>query len=389
MKQRLIDGMLSLLRYELCQGEEPNGEERQFLREHAEALYKLSKAHDVAHLVASAMKRMGLLGDDESSQRFAKQQMLALYRSEHICYELTQITALFEKRNIPFMPLKGAVLRPLYPEPWMRTSCDIDVLVREEDLERGVAALMEALEYRSERKKGPHDVQLYSPSNVHIELHYNLVEDHHANEASRILSKIWTLSHVKSGTVAHYEMRSEILYLYHLAHMAKHFQNGGCGIKPFLDMVILDQKIEYDQKVLDTLLKDSGLLTFANAARELTDVWFRGAKHTALTKKMEGYVISGGVYGSLTNSVVVRQGKRGGKVRYAWSRIFLPFDTLKFYYPILQRRKWLFPLMQVRRWGRLIFCGGMKRSITELRINQDVSKEAAEQMQSFFGELEL
>ena len=34
-----------------------------------------------------------------------------------------------KKVQIPFLPLKGSVIRQYYPEPWMRTSCDIDILV--------------------------------------------------------------------------------------------------------------------------------------------------------------------------------------------------------------------------------------------------------------------
>ncbi|MBO4954226.1 MAG: nucleotidyltransferase family protein, partial [Clostridia bacterium] len=36
---------------------------------------------------------------------------------------------------IDFMPLKGAVIRQYYPEPWMRTSCDIDIHVKKDRLE--------------------------------------------------------------------------------------------------------------------------------------------------------------------------------------------------------------------------------------------------------------
>ena len=97
-------------------------------------LYRLSKKHDMAHIVGAALERRGLLGDDEVSAAFRKQQMLAVYRYETINYELEEIRELFEGEGIAFMPLKGSVIRKYYPQPWMRTSCDIDILVKEEEL---------------------------------------------------------------------------------------------------------------------------------------------------------------------------------------------------------------------------------------------------------------
>ena len=47
--------------------------------------------------------------------------------------------------NIPYVLLKGAVIQHLYPEAWMRTSSDIDVLVHEEDLDAAVKAIRTAI----------------------------------------------------------------------------------------------------------------------------------------------------------------------------------------------------------------------------------------------------
>ena len=43
-----------------------------------------------------------------------------------------------EKAEIPFLPLKGSVIRKYYPEPWMRTSCDIDLLIHKEEADNVV-----------------------------------------------------------------------------------------------------------------------------------------------------------------------------------------------------------------------------------------------------------
>ena len=88
---------------------------------------------------------------------------------------------------------------------------------------------------------------------------------------------------------------------------------------------------------------------------------------------MQEYVLTGGVYGNNQNRITLQQTKKGGKFKYAMSRIFLPYDVIKFHYPVLQKHRWLLPFCQVRRWFKLLFCGGAKRSFNELKINQNLS----------------
>ena len=85
-------------------------------------LYKLSKAHDLAHLVGDALIKNDLIGNDEIKAKYQKQVMIAIYRYEKINYELNHLRSALNEAQIPFIPLKGSVLRQYYPEPWMRTS---------------------------------------------------------------------------------------------------------------------------------------------------------------------------------------------------------------------------------------------------------------------------
>ena len=105
-----------------------------------EEIIKVAAKHDVAHIVS-----LGLLNNElateETKPRLQKMVFQAIYRYEKSNYELCKICEALEKAEIPFIPLKGSVLRNFYPEPWMRTSCDIDVLVHEEDLSRAVTCL--------------------------------------------------------------------------------------------------------------------------------------------------------------------------------------------------------------------------------------------------------
>ena len=338
-------------------------------------IMSLAQKHDVIHLIVFALKKNGLL--DEGNKNLESKMLIAVYRLEKLNYELTKLCAALEQAEIPFIPLKGSVLRQYYPEPWMRTSCDIDVLVHEEDLQRTVSYLSDNLGYRRESQNS-HDISMFTQGGAHIEVHYDLVEDNRANSAAAVLKQIWNIAVKHDGCNYQYEMPDEMFYFYHIAHMAKHFVGtGGCGIRPFLDIWVLNHRVSFDREKRANLLSDGGLSVFAKQAELLSEVWFGNAEHTEITGQMEEYILRGGVYGTTTNRVAVQQQKQGGKVRYALFKIFIPYDVIKFHYPILQKHKWLTPIMEVRRWGKLIFCGHLKRTVKELKYNNTISEDVA------------
>ena len=68
---------------------------------------------------------------------------MSVYRNEQIKYAFAQICDTFELSSIPYIPLKGSVIRPYYPKESMRTSCDIDILVKEENHEAAIDVLVQ------------------------------------------------------------------------------------------------------------------------------------------------------------------------------------------------------------------------------------------------------
>lgn len=344
---------------------------------HLRSLLREAKRHDLAHLLAEGLLLNRLADAQDPAFSGAQQeQFLAVFRYEKLNYALGEVSRLLEEEQIPFLPLKGSVLRQYYPKPWMRTSCDIDILVQEVDLDRAAALLCERLSYEN-RGKDAHDVSLFSPDGQHLELHYDLVEEGRAKSARKILGSVWEMAVPKDGCRYHMEMPDELFYFYHVAHMAKHFELGGCGIRPLLDLWILDRRAPQNRTAQDALLRRGGLLTFADAARKLSRVWFEGEEHSTLSKEMESFILRGGVYGTTENRVEVQQQKTGGKWKYAMQKIFLPYRKLKYHYPILEKHPWLTPVMEVRRWCKLLFGGQARRGMRELQYNRNVTGDKA------------
>ena len=163
----IVEMMLSAVKTQVCGA--PSESFGNISQENMAMLYELSKAHDMAHIVATELEAQGLLDDSDVCNKFRKQQFIALMRYERINYELEEICKLFEAEKIDHIPLKGSVMRRYYSQPWMRTSADIDMLVKEEDAERAEAVLIARLEYRSEKSNTGYDLSMFAPSGVHLE----------------------------------------------------------------------------------------------------------------------------------------------------------------------------------------------------------------------------
>lgn len=342
-----------------------------------EKLYILAYRHDLAHIAGQALSERKLLGDDEISQKLKSISMQAIYRYVQLSYELGQSCRVLEEAKIPFIPLKGSVLRAYYPEPWMRTSCDIDVLVREQDLDRAVDALKQKLQYQG-GGKGAHDVVLQSPGGTTLELHYDTIEERHANNTSRdVLAGIWEDAQPAKMGSCRMVLSDPMFYFYHIAHMAKHFEVGGCGVRAFLDIWILNHKVEHEKADRDALLRDGGILPFAQAMEKLSEAWFSGTPMDAWTQRINDYILRASLYGDEDNRAALGQAKSGSKLRYIFTqRIFLPYDYLKAEYPILDKHKWLTPVYQVVRWFGVLRRGDVGRRVRELQTNVGVSREA-------------
>jgi hypothetical protein len=104
---------------------------------------------------------------------------------------------------------------------------------------------------------------------------------------------------------------------------------------------------------------------------------------------MEDYILRGGVFGNSENRILVQQQKKGGKLRYVLSRVFLSYDEIKFLYPVLQRHRWLTPLMQFRRWLGWIWDGAGGTVLRKLKISTNVSSEQADSAKDFLNNIGL
>jgi len=205
--------------------------------------------------------------------------------------------------------------------------------------------------------------------------------------ADALLSRVWEFATPAGQGAYRHVLADEMLYFYHIAHMAKHFVHGGCGVRPFLDLSLLDRAGSEAEQRRDALLTEGGLLRFAQSMRAVAAYWFANGAQTPLCLEVERFILSGGSYGTRQNSVKMRRAvHRKGKLSFLLSRIFLPYSTIKYMYPVLQRHRWLTPFFEVRRWFSLLFSKSARRL---LRRTVRAGKEELADDRAFLREVGL
>ncbi len=366
-------------------GEVEKREELKLSADAWQAIYDLSKKHDLAHLIGYALNFYDVEIDPELRASFDKAINIAGFRYAKSSYELEALSETLEKAEICFVPLKGSVINRYYSEPWLRTSCDIDILVKKEDLERATDALVTTLGYKRQFAT-THDVSIMTPSGVHIELHFDLQEE--GFNSSDTLANVWCSGELEKVANFEHKMTNELFLFYHVYHMAKHFKLGGCGIKPLLDLIIIRNKMGYDENKVLALLENEGYGVFYKNALALAEAWFEDGAHTELSKEMQDYILDGGVYGSMQHNLAIAQSKEGRFARL-WKRIFMPYKQLIIRYPSLKKCPPLYPFYLVRRWLRIIFSRDRKRAFDEIKLNQQVTSAQIEYSKRLMGNLGL
>lgn len=351
------------------------------------AIFHIAQAHDMTALVSQGLYQNNIFPAGEWGENFKAAQIHALGRGTRLDGERTFVCRALTEANIQYVLLKGSVLKDYYPESYLRTQCDIDILVKKDALSQAEDLFTTQLNFVHVETSN-HDKAFMTPRGVRIELHYALLEEQH-EQIDAVLATAWDHVTFREDNHCHGKFTWEFFVFYHISHMEKHFIHGGCGVKPLIDLWLLHHKIGFDIKTVETLFAQCDLVTFFRETMHLCRVWFAGEAHTKLTRAMEDYIFGAGVYGALENEVAISQIKRGGRWGHLLHKIFLDYPTMKVYYPSLARVPFLFPFYQVVRWARLLFTKERNRVFGEINTNQTVSEEKQREVAYLCKQLDI
>ena len=301
------------------------------------ALLKLANLHRIDIPMYYALKDVAGVPQEISAELKRRQDMNAL-KSAVVSAETEYLNGVFDANDIPYMLLKGSVIRELYPSPDMRTSCDVDYLIKSEDSDK-IEKLMTAAGYDfTNNDKG---VDAYKkPPFVSIEIHRELMGGH---EELDCLHNLWENAVDLEKTTLGKKMSQEDFYVYTIVHIAKHLTYGGSGIRPLMDMYLYlkNYRDSLNWEYIYSTLATVGLETLAKELDLLQSHWFCGGEKSDVTDELSKYIVESGIFGTVENSeaqreVYRRAGAEISKKQPFFKVVFLSYKNMTLRYTSLK-----------------------------------------------------
>lgn len=305
-----------------------------------EKLLQLSRMHSVAPLVCEGLQKAGAfqLAPQTVQDQLNTVYMQAIYRDAQLEYTQGLLEEKLKKAGMPFIFLKGSVLKKDYPVPALRTMSDMDVLIREADYET-LDQVAKTLEGEADFGDGNHKNYKF-PGNVLVEFHPNFL--HHASRISTLINPGWQYAKERDGL---WKLTEEGFYLFHLCHLADHFTGSGMGVRFILDTWVLRHlhKNQPDRAKVEAELKRFGLLDFTKNIEQLAETWFSGEETNPLMEELGEYVLANGVFGNLSQSALNEVSLAGNKRKALLKRVFYPRAEMESRYPWCKGKPILLP----------------------------------------------
>ncbi|HBR32069.1 MAG TPA: hypothetical protein DD733_08290 [Clostridiales bacterium] len=264
--------------------------------------------------------------------------------------ELSNILSKTDEFSINCIPLKGSVLKYLYPSPEMRTMADIDFLYDGRKTS-DILLIMYALGYTA-NPDSPNHHTFYKEPVMNVEFHENLFKKD--NDFTEFFNPGWRYSKQTGKDKPLRELTDEGFYIYLVAHTAQHFHNGGAGIRNVMDVWVYLKKYKdtLDWKYIDLEFRRAGIYNFAENLKDLADIWFGSSKASPLLDEFGDYIIRSGTYGTRANQInntLCKEGRLStNKLRVIFRTIFPPYEIIKSKYPNAGKYPFLLPIYWIK-----------------------------------------
>lgn len=316
----------------------------------------LAKVQQIENLVYYGAVNCGC--DQQAQMHAFKQQTYRYLLVDH--YQLQQLKKIldaFDANGIHYMPLKGILLKNLYPKTDMRLMGDADLLIKMDQYDR-IKTIMEQLGCQFLRETD-HELIWQTPW-LQLELHKRLIPSYNYDYAA-YYGDGWQLGHPLVDNPCCFVMTDEDQMVYLFTHFAKHYRDGGIGIRHMLDIYVYRKvKPQLDENYIAQELDKLQLLAFYQNILHTLAVWFQGDEPDKMSDLITNWVFSSGRFGTyqsrtvaqgIRNQAKYKDTARNARIKTVGRLIFLPYEIMCEKYPVLRCAPMLLPVMWVVRWG--------------------------------------
>ena len=334
-------------------------------------LLELSSRHNVANICYKGLEQVCDLGveiPNSALSKFKDVYESSIIRDRVQRYHMGLVSQLFQMNGIYHCVLKGLKIKEYYPESWMRTTGDIDMLVltcKEPKalslkMQEHIKSIMVELGFECERF-GTSNEDTYvlhdkKCGDIHVDMHRYLVPEEKIgyDACSEIEDRL-----IQENKQNPYRlvMTNEDFYLMMISHFAKHMAGSGAGIRFLLDVYVFNKQVSVDKELLQERLKNAKLDVFENRVRSAVDVLFYEKTPCDLDKQFIKYVFMSGVFGTREQTANSVYNKFGGEnsnklsimIRHYFKNFFMPYEYMKAKFPVLEKAPILLPAYWIYR----------------------------------------
>lgn len=343
---------------------------------------KIAGRHKIEVMFYYGALNYGFRQDEPLMQELFKLTCGNIALSEQQMYSVKEIFSAFDGKEINYLPLKGAVLKGLYPKSEMRSMGDADILIKTEQYDK-IKPIMLKLGY-TEVNESDHEL-IWNKQNIHIELHKRLIPSYNKDYYA-YYGDGWQLAKIKNGT--HYSMTDEDQMIYLFTHFAKHYRDAGIGIKHLVDLwVYRKNKPNLNEAYIKKELAALQLYDFYVNVINTLSVWFEGREADKKTDFITEIIFNSGVYGTSEAHIFSEAVKISKSTKFAKSvkgkkymgLLFPPYKDMCEKFPFLGKAPFLLPIMWIYR---IIFGVAVKREDIKAVIDT-VEQMRAEDVNSY------
>ena len=354
------------------------------------ALYRYARRHTLAAITYDALELLGsstgdgllALAKDNTVvsvlTKWKETRDKALRKNLMLDAARKKLFQYMDAEHIWYMPLKGAILKELYPRQEMRQMADNDILF---DAEYEAAVkdyfVREGYEVIS-YAKGNHDVYEKEPV-YNFEMHTSLFGEAH-NEVWAEYYKDIQSKLKKSDNHFQYSFTDEDFYIYFIVHAFKHFDGCGTGIRYFVDSYVYQNAKNLNWSYIERELDKLGVLAFEKTFRSISmKIFGKGEAVSRLSEEEYSMLCDSmfaGTYGNLQSGIDKKLHKIQGnedriskntKVKYIIGRLFPPMSYYKAYYPFIYKTRIFIPFFVIFRMVRGVLRNG-KKLMREVKV---------------------
>jgi hypothetical protein len=345
---------------------------------------KTIRANQLVGLTYKAMENSLI---SEEALKLLKNDYYQYLRTDELQKQMIkELKILFTKEKIDFVFLKGSFIKQLYPETYMRAMGDIDILVKNHDMER-IHQVLEGNGFNNWTNSTSHDC--FIKDRINVEIH-PLLDSDIEGEYKQLFLNPWHYT-VKISE-SEYLLAREYNFFYQLYHMIKHLYRSGVGFRTIIDLGLLLKKEGhlFDQEKFFAIYEEFPKKDFVRNIIEVINDSFKAEyfkdygligtmSKPELNEFVEFLFFSGTHgYGEKYNIFIGDMAKKNKKrnnvlftkIKFLFSRTFLPYKQMKGMYRYLSKCPILLPFAWLQRFFKLLFKKSSRNKLRNLTVEK-------------------